>query len=99
MRGKYILNGKEAVEALDLMAWAEWMEDADRHVAREERGAIVVSTFFLGLDHNYIEGQPPLLFETMIFGGDLDQDCERYSTWEEAEKGHAEMCERAFLPR
>jgi hypothetical protein len=32
----------------------------------------------------------------MIFGGRHDQDQDRYSTWEEAEAGHAAMCKRAF---
>lgn len=48
---------------------------------------IRISTVFLGLDHNYGEG-PPILFETMIFGGAHDQYQERYCTWEEAEEGH-----------
>jgi hypothetical protein len=48
---------------------------------------IQVSTVFLGLNHNFGNG-PPMLFETMIFGGRFDQEQWRYSTWEEAEKGH-----------
>lgn len=53
----------------------------------------MVSTVFLGLDHQYGDG-PPLLFETMVFGGPLDHEMNRYSTWNEAEKGHQEMVER-----
>lgn len=50
---------------------------------------IMVSTVFLGLDHRMdgIEG-PPVVFETMVFGGDFDQEQERYCTYEEAKKGH-----------
>ena len=48
---------------------------------------------FLGLDHQYGEG-PPVLFETMVFGGELDQEQVRYHTWEEAAAGHAAMVER-----
>ncbi|MDX1247536.1 hypothetical protein GHK05_20720 [Sinorhizobium meliloti] len=54
-----------------------------------------VSTVFLGLDHQFGRG-PPLLFETMAFrkgGGDCEQ-CERYSTWDDAEAGHAAMVRR-----
>ncbi len=49
-----------------------------------------VSTVFLGLDHQYGDG-PPLLFETMVFPKDSYSDlyCERYSTYDEAEAGHA----------
>ena len=34
---------------------------------------------------------PPLLFETMLFGLIMDQSCWRCSTWEEAERQHAEV--------
>lgn len=55
-------------------------------VARTAVGDHEVSTVFLSLDHQFLDG-PPLLFETMIFpAGDY---CERYSTWDEAEAGHA----------
>ena len=47
----------------------------------------MVSTVFLGLDHAF-DGGTPLLFETMIFGGEHDEYQERYATWDEAEAGH-----------
>ena len=46
-----------------------------------------ISTVFLGLNHNCGDG-PPILFETMVFGGEFDGYQDRYSTWEEAEEGH-----------
>ena len=52
-----------------------------------------VSTVWLGLDHSY-DGGPPLIFETMVFGGGLDLEMERYSTEAEALAGHAAMCAR-----
>lgn len=57
-------------------------------------GKVRVSTVFLGLDHQFEKGGRPLIFETMVFGGSLDDECERYSTWAEAETGHAAMVER-----
>ena len=53
----------------------------------------VVSTVWLGLDHQFGDG-PPLIFETMVFPsnedfGDLDS--RRYSTEQEAVAGHATM--------
>lgn len=55
-----------------------------------------VSTVFLAVNHQYGDG-PPLLFETMIFepGTYFDIYCERYSTWAEAEAGHATAIEHA----
>jgi hypothetical protein len=91
---KYILVGHKAVPA-DLMEWARWLENAkgDRIVAKTKVGDAEVSTVFLGLDHRFGDDGPPLIFETMVFGGIHDQDMERYSTWEEAEAGHKRMCE------
>ena len=83
----YILNGHKAVECDDLMKWGKWFQTADRFVAKTIVGDIEISTAFLGIDHSSVDGLP-ILFETMIFGGDFDQDEWRYSTWEEAEKGH-----------
>lgn len=69
----------------------EWFEKADRRVALDSRGAIRVSTVFLGLDHNHFGSGPPLLFETLVQGGPNDGDMMRYSTWDEAIAGHARM--------
>lgn len=79
------------------MTWAAWFEKADRTVCKSSNPdkTIDVSTVFLGLDHRFGEG-PPLLFETMVFGGPLDQECERYTTWDEAIAGHEVMVNRAM---
>jgi hypothetical protein len=84
----YVLDGRNPVPT-DLMTWARWFETADRHVACDYVGPIYVSTVFLGLDHSWGRG-PPLLFETMVFADDDAHDliCRRYSTWEQAERGH-----------
>lgn len=92
MSDKYILEGKKVIPC-DLMTWAKWFETADRTVAKAEIGDSLVSTVFLGIDHSSGYG-PPMLFETMVFGGSLDQKQDRYSRWEEAERGHEEMCKR-----
>jgi hypothetical protein len=59
-----------------------------RRVAYDTVGEAGVSTVFLGMDHSWGEG-PPLLWETMIFGGDQDQYCARYTTYADAVAGHA----------
>jgi len=93
MSGKYILNGKEVIKCNDLMKWAKWFEKADRHVAKDTVNDSDISTVFLGLDHQFGSG-PPLLFETLVFGGTLDQEMDRYETWDQAEKGHLAMIAR-----
>lgn len=71
----------------DLMDWARFMENNDRRVARDEVGDIYISTVFLGTDHGW-RNPEPILFETMIFGGEHDGYQERCSTYDEAVKMH-----------
>lgn len=92
--GQYILRGKEPVLVDDTLEWGRWMESGERRVALDEISPEVkVSTVFLGLDHNFGDG-PPVFFETMVFGGPLDGEGERYSTWQEAEAGHRAIVDR-----
>lgn len=102
MCDKYILDGHEPKREDDLLKWGEWMQKANRTVKKdtahvsldgEKVGDITISTIFLGLDHRFGEG-PPILFETMVFGGPLDQSQDRCATWEGAEKMHEEWCEK-----
>ena len=90
----YKLDGKNAVPCNDVLKWCRWFEECkDRHVADITLNNVRISTVFLGIDHAF-GGALPLLFETMVFGGPLDGEQERYSTWEQAERGHAEMVYR-----
>lgn len=96
MSDYYILDDHTPVP-VDHIRWAEWVHRnrETRRVARTAlQSGVVISTVFLGLDHGYGDG-PPILFETMIFGGPHNEDQERCSTWEEAEAMHARMVERA----
>lgn len=89
---KAILVDKKVVLEPDLMKWGTWFETnrEKRLVAKTTVGDQKVSTVFLGMDHSW-DGDKPLWFETMIFGGPLDSDYQtRCETWEEAEKMHEE---------
>lgn len=55
-----------------------------------EHKDISVSTVWLGLDHSFGD-TGPLIFETMVFGGRFDGECERYETEEDAVEGHDRM--------
>lgn len=104
LRMHWILKDKRPVAEPDLMKWATWFEHSseERVVKRDadEETGWLVSTVFLGLDHNFSGVGPPILFESMVFkkrkeNGQLtgeDTICERYSTWEEAEAGHNRIC-------
>lgn len=104
--GRYILIARVPVPMEDTIAWGSWMQTADRHVGRTQIQDVWVSTVFLGLDHNFFDEGPPLLFETMAFLPPIERTIlgrrmtvrdtleiqRRYSTWDEAEDGHIEVC-------
>jgi len=90
----YILNSKDTVpiRCKDMQEWALLFKESMRRVAFDRIDNVEISTVFLGIDHSWLEG-PPLLFETMIFGGEEDGYMVRCSTYEEALKQHKETCE------
>lgn len=92
---QYILNDKgEPVKEPDLMKWAQWLENANREVAKTKVGEALVSTVFLGLDYNFGQG-PPVLWETLVFGGPHEDEQDRCSgSREQAEAMHARMIQR-----
>lgn len=93
---QYILEGHKPIEVENVIEWAQWFEKADRHVKKTDLpNDVSVSTVFLGLDHSFFGGTP-ILFETMIFGGEHDEYQERYATWEEAEAGHQRAIDLVF---
>ena len=80
------------------MAYYRWYEEpSNRRVAYNETGDTSVSTVFLGIDHRFGEDGPPIVFETMVFGGPMNYHQVRYATWDEAMKGHVETCRKVFV--
>ena len=87
----YILNEDRTCTPCEMMDWAEQFEKINRNVAKDDIDDHRISTVFIGLDHNWLGFGPPLLFETMVFNKTgYDIYCTRYTTWDEAEKGHQE---------
>ena len=84
----YILNKRgQPLPIGDVLEWGKWFATTNRITARKRIGSVRVSTVFLGLDHSF-GGGPPLLWETMIFGGPHG-DCKwRYSSLKDALAGH-----------
>lgn len=76
--------------AIDLGDYAERLNDPEyRQVARDDVDGLLVSTVWLGVDHSFGEGGRPIIFETMVFGPDgNDEWMDRYSTEEEALLAH-----------
>jgi len=90
----YILVDRKAVECKDRKKWLSRLYKHDR-VGLTVGSKSTVSTLFLGIDHSFGRGSPKL-FETLVCGGLHDMFLQRYSTWEEAEAGHAKVCQLVF---
>jgi hypothetical protein len=99
-----ILNEDGDVIPASILEWASF-KSSNRpqcRIARDELFGFVVSTVFLGLNHQYAPEKEPLWFETMIFDrwkGEyssineepithIDIYMERYTTRQEAILGH-----------
>ena len=81
--------------------WVKTMQQSfmeTRRVAYDKRGDVEVSTVFLSTNHNYGDG-PPLIFETMIFGGEHSDEQSRYTTETQALEGHKTAVALAFGDR
>ena len=89
----YILDGKTPVPVGDIKQWGQWFEKADRTVKKSTVEDMEISTVFLGMEHGEFEGQP-LLFETMIFSGEFNEEMIRTTTWEKAERVHDVVVDR-----
>lgn len=86
--GKYILDKQgNPIEETNLFTWADWMENHSRVLKQNRVGDFLISTVFLGLDHNF-DGGIPILYETMVFRNGDSVDTERYETKDQALEGH-----------
>lgn len=85
----YKLVGKETFPCMAVEATI----GKNNTIARTDIGPCWVSTVFLCINHNFGLGEP-LLFETMVFPNDsmIEEYVERYSTYDEAMKGHERIC-------
>jgi len=90
MMGWYKLNEDHTTEALPKGEYPLNGEftASSKHVGDETIDGQRVSTVFLHLDHNWDPEGKPVLFETMIFGGEYNEEMWRYCTWDEAKAGH-----------
>lgn len=74
--------------------WAR-LEEAPGYkvVAQHQVGNAWVSTVWLGINHRFSAG-PPVIYETLVFGGRMDGDMLRYCTEAQAVEGHGVMVAR-----
>jgi hypothetical protein len=73
---------------IDTFEWSRLRKNGGFIVKKTKVGDVEVSTVWLGLDHGYGEGHKPVIFETLVFGGEFGGDGDRYCTEDEANAGH-----------
>lgn len=89
MNDRYFTREGKPLTFDEFLAYSGQFKDEDKHVAIYETPFMLISTVYLGINHAYSKDSPPLIFETMVFCGDMDgQDQWRYSTIAEAKAGH-----------
>jgi len=87
----YILDENNKPVSKPTLEVSDWLEENQekRVVKQDHVGDVFISTVFLGLDHSWPrDNNIPLLWETMIFGGEHDQYMDRYTSYEDAVEGH-----------
>jgi len=85
----YILDENNKPIKSTIVDCGNWLdENPERKAVKQEHiDDVFVSTVFLGLDHAW-DSDTPILWETMIFGGEHDQYQDRYASYEDALEGH-----------
>ncbi len=91
----YILDSTRKARKVKMSEQVLWLMTGPRtQVDCDFINGAHVSTIFLGIDLSFLSilhpDAAPQIFETMIFGGEHHGHQTRCSTWEQAEKMHAD---------
>lgn len=99
----YLLDENNVPYEVSLEDYAKGITPDIKRVALDYvNDNIKISTVFLGWDHSFLDESAPILFETMIFGGEHNDFQRRYSTYNEALQGHneaVEMVKQSLTPK
>ena len=90
----YILDDDNNPVKSTVNEFVDWEEayPEKRIIKQYDNDEVFVSTVFLGLDHAW-NSDVPVLWETMIFGGEHDQYQKRYTSYKDALEGHEKALE------
>ena len=91
--GHYILVENRPVRVYDMMEWLDFFSSGERVLGFSRVNGIRISTIFMGLDNSFGAAPEPLVFETMIMGGDNHGYIKRCATYDEAIVLHREIVE------
>lgn len=95
----YVLDKNKRLRRATTKQWMRWFVQSGGSVRigmTRISPRVGVSTVFLGIDRRLFGiGRRPLVYETMIFGGPLNGEQGRYSSWDDAEAGHRAAVRKA----
>jgi hypothetical protein len=92
----YKLDGNTPTPVTSFTEWADWMNTANLVLMKNEFNGVYISTVFVGIDINPDHSGEPMLFETLVMGGVKNGYKQRYPNYDDALKGHLEMCTQIF---
>ena len=94
----YTLDEYLQIRRATLEEWGTFFNDIEqRRIAHTQVSPrISVSTVFLGLDHRCGSAGKPILFESLVFGGKHNEEMLRYTSFDDAVKGHNELVAMAL---
>lgn len=92
----YKLDGRDVVQLTDTEIINDIYPLVKTIAYTDISGGVYVSTIFLSCSSRKNALGMPLLFETMVLGGEHDEYTRKYATYDDAEKGHQETIEMLF---
>lgn len=88
----YLLDENKQPYEVSIEESIKLYENPDMKIVQQDKlsNDVFVSTVFLGLDHRWDKSSndKPVLWETMIFGGEYNDYQERYTSHQDAVEGH-----------
>jgi hypothetical protein len=94
----YVLGTDHKPIPVPMFQWAEFFQSNERQIALDEGDGWSLSSIFLGFDHStrVDHGHEPLLFETMVFLKNGNNDQWRFTDYDECLAFHrAEVLRRS----
>lgn len=98
----YLLDENKEPYEVSIEEAVKLYDDLEMKIVKQDKldDGTFISTVFLGMDHGWWDERKnhnykPVLFETMIFGGEYDQYQERYTTYQKALEGHEQAIKLA----
>jgi hypothetical protein len=97
---RYILKDREVVACNDPVIWPMYMFMKDHTVAHsvitiefwgQKFETYEILTVFTGMDNGLASGAPPIVFESRVYGGLLNNHAFHSDDWDLAERNHESL--------